>query len=71
MDIGRAIRECAQERGMKQADICRATGLSNGYMSTLWRGLIDDPQIKKVRAIAHSFSMTVDDLLKRADSYED
>lgn len=69
MDIGRAIRECAQARGLKQADICRATGLSDGYMSTLWRSLIEDPQVKKVQAIAHCFGMTVDELLWLAEKY--
>lgn len=67
MDIGKAIRQLATTKGMTQADICRATGLSDGYMSSLWNGKVADPQVIKIRKIAHSLGITIDELLQIAD----
>ncbi|WP_198009648.1 helix-turn-helix domain-containing protein [Olsenella profusa] len=69
MDIGRAIRDKAREAGVTQAELCRATGLSDGYMSMLMNSKIDDPQVKKVHAIAHAMGCTVDELIALAERY--
>lgn len=69
MDIGRAIRDRAKEAGITQAELCRVTGLSDGYMSMLMNSKIDDPQVKKVYAIAHALGCTVDDLVRLAEGY--
>ena len=38
MDIARAIREVAAERGLRQADISRISGLSDAHVTQIWHG---------------------------------
>jgi transcriptional regulator with XRE-family HTH domain len=67
MDIAKAVRDAAKTKGLSQADICRATGMSDSYMSQLFNGRIPDPKASSVYKIAHALNMTVDELLELAE----
>lgn len=70
MQLNQALREIADDKGIRQADICRATGLSDAHVSQLFSGKIRDPKASVIYKIARAMGVTVDDLLDLADSYE-
>lgn len=70
MQLNQALREIADVKGIRQADICRATGLSDAHVSQLFSGKIRDPKASVVYKIARAMEVSVDDLLELADSYE-
>ena len=69
MQLSRALIDYLGERGMKQ--VCRASGLSDAHVSQIFSGKIKDPKASIVYKIAHAMGITVDELLERAESYED
>jgi transcriptional regulator with XRE-family HTH domain len=71
MDIGRAIKEIAYEKRMTQADLCRATGIGDSWMSQMFRSKITDPQVLRVYAICKALGVSIDDLVAIADKYGD
>lgn len=60
-----AFANLLEKHNMSQADICRATGLSAAYLSTLSKGNIKDPSLGKSLLIAHALGMTLDDFYDR------
>lgn len=71
MQLSRALKEIAASNGIKQADVCRSTGLSDAHVSQLFSGKIRDPKASVVYKVAHAMGVTVDELLELADSYDE
>lgn len=71
MQLARALNEVATSKGMRQADICRKTGLSDARVSQIFSGKIKDPKASIVYKIAHALGVSVDEVLELADSYDD
>lgn len=67
MNIGIACKLIAKKKRISAAEISRNTGINQSYLSMLFNGKIDDPQVKRIYLIAHELGMTVDDLVKYAD----
>lgn len=70
MELSRALNEIASKGGVKQADICRATGLSDAHVSQIFSGKIKDPKASVVYKIAHAMNSTVDEVVELAEKYE-
>lgn len=66
MNIGTACKLIAKEKRISAAEISRKTGIGQSYLSMLFNGKIDDPQVKRLYLIAHELGMTVDDVVKYA-----
>lgn len=66
MNIGTACKLIAKSKRISAAEISRNTGISQSYLSMLFNGRIDDPQVKRLYLIAHELGMTVDDLVRYA-----
>lgn len=71
MNIGTACKLIAKSKRISAAEISRNTGISQSYLSMLFNGKIDDPQVKRLYLIAHELGMTVDDLVKYAMEHEE
>ena len=71
MQLSRALNDYLSELGVKPADICRASGLSDAHVSQIFSGKIKDPKASSVYKIAHAMGITVDELLERSESYKD
>lgn len=70
MNIGTACKVIAKSKRISAAEISRNTGIGQSYLSMLFNGKIDDPQVKRLYLIAHELGMTVDDLVKYAMEHE-
>lgn len=66
MNIGAVCKLLAKEKRISAAEISRNTGISESYLSMLFNGKIDDPQVKRVWLIAHELGMTVDEIITYA-----
>ena len=66
MNIGVACKEIAKSRRISAAEISRNTGIAQSYLSMLFNGKIDDPQVRRLYLIAHELGMTVDELVEYA-----
>lgn len=66
MNVGTVCRMIAKEKRISAAEISRNTGISESYLSMLFNGRIDDPQVKRVWLIAHELGMTVDEIVTYA-----
>ena len=66
MNIGTACKQIAKDKRISAAEISRNTGIGQSYLSMLFNGKIDDPQVKRLYLIAHELGMTVDDLVRYA-----
>ena len=66
MNIGTACKLIAKSKRITAAEISRNTGIGQSYLSMLFNGRIDDPQVKRVYLIAHELGMTVDELVAYA-----
>lgn len=66
MNIGVACKQIAKAKRISAAEISRETGIGQSYLSMLFNGKIEDPQIKRIYLIAHALGMTVDELLDYA-----
>lgn len=71
MNVGLAVKQIADSKGMRRVDVCNATGIADSYMSMLFRGQIKDPRLGRVYAIARALDVTVDELVAIADTFED
>ncbi len=71
MNVGMAVHKIAESKGMRAADICNATGIADSYMSMLMRGQIKDPKLGRIYAIANALGVTVDEIVRVAEEYED
>ena len=71
MNIGVACKRIAKEKRISAAEISRTTGIGQSYLSMLFNGKIDDPQVRRLYLIAHVLDMTVDELVEYADSHKD
>ena len=71
MNIGTACKLIAKSKRISAAEISRNTGIGQSYLSMLFNGKIDDPQVKKLYLIAHELGMTVDDLVRYAMEHEE
>lgn len=70
MNIGVACKRIAKEKRITAAEISRITGIGQSYLSMLFNGKIDDPQVKRLYLIAHVLDMTVDGLVEYAETHE-
>ena len=70
MNIGLACKSIAKEKRISAAEISRSTGISQSYLSMLFNGRIEDPQLRRIYLIAHAFGMTVDELVEYSKCYE-
>lgn len=70
MTFAEALRAAMKAKGVKQVDICRATGLSDAYISMLVNGKVEDPKWSTAELVIHALGMTLDDfsLLKSEES---
>lgn len=71
MQLSRALNEYLEELDMKQADVCRASGMSDAHVSQIFSGKIKDPKASVIYKIAHAMGISVDALLDRAESYSE
>lgn len=71
MQLSRALNDYLDELGMKQADVCRASGMSDAHVSQIFSGKIKDPNASVVYKIARAMDISVDALLSRANSYDE
>lgn len=68
MNIGIACKQIAKEQRITAAEISRNTGIAQSYLSMLFAGKIEDPQVRKNYLIAHELGYTLDDLIEYADN---
>ena len=61
MTFAEALRAAMKQKDLKQVDICRATGLSDAYVSMLVGGKIDDPKWSKAVIIIQALGLTLDE----------
>ena len=66
MNIGIACKQIAKAKRISAAEISRETGIGQSYLSMLFNGKIEDPQIKRVYLIAHALGMTIDEIVSYA-----
>lgn len=71
MQLARALNEITASKGMRQADICRKTGLSDAHVSQIFSGKIKDPKASILYKIAHALGVTVDEVLELADRFDE
>ncbi len=71
MQLSRALNDYLEELDMKQADVCRASGMSDAHVSQIFSGKIKDPKASVIYKIAHAMGISVDALLDRAESYSE
>lgn len=60
------IKEIMQHKGLKQADLCRKTGISTALMSKYISGKTS-PSLDNAEAIANALQVTLDELVGRDD----
>lgn len=71
MQLSHALNDYLEELDMKQADVCRASGMSDAHVSQIFSGKIKDPKASVIYKIAHAMGISVDALLDRAESYSE
>lgn len=49
------------QRGIKQAHIVKATGLSDAYVSMLVNGKVADPKFTTAELVIHALGMSLDE----------
>lgn len=62
LPVGPTIKRLLEERWLKQADLCKATGLKSGYVSNLMKQDTRTPSLDRAKVIADFFGMTLDEL---------
>lgn len=70
MNVELACKSIAKEKRISAAEISRNTGINQSYLSMLFNGKIEDPQLRRIYLIAHEFGMTVDELVAYSKCYE-
>lgn len=71
MQLSRALNDYLEGLDMKQADVCRASGMSDAHVSQIFSGKIKAPKASVIYKIAHAMGISVDALLDRAESYSE
>lgn len=71
MNIGTACKVIAKSKRISAAEISRNTGIAQSYLSMLFNGKIDDPQVKRIYLICRELGITVDELIEYAESVEE
>lgn len=61
MNVGAAVKQLLADRGLKQADLARGTGLSTSYVARLVTGKQRDVTLEKACLLADYFDMTIDE----------
>lgn len=61
MTFAEALKIAMDNKNLKQVDICRATGLSDAYVSMLVSGKIEDPKWSTAELVIRSLDMTLDE----------
>lgn len=69
VDIGRAIREIAESRGLKQVDICERAGISDAHMSQIWRSKKYDMYASVLYKISLALGVDANDVFELACKY--
>ena len=64
MTFAQALKRAMKDRGIKQVDICRATGLSDAYVSMLVNGRVEDPKWSTAEQVIHALGMSLDEFSK-------
>lgn len=69
MTFAEALQVVMDEKGLSQADICRATGLSDAYVSMLVSGKVRDPKWSRAELVIRALGVTLDEfsLIKSSD----
>lgn len=68
MNIGIACKQIAKSKRISAAEISRETGIGQSYLSMLFNGRIEDPQIKRIYLISHALGMSIDEVVSYAMS---
>lgn len=63
--LGERIQNALDVRGMTQADLARATGLSTGLIAQIVSGRTKDPRFSNVVKIARSLDVSLEYLAGR------
>jgi transcriptional regulator with XRE-family HTH domain len=58
MELGKAIRLCRSQKGLKLAELAKRAALSESYISLLERGA-RDPSLSSIEAIARALEIPV------------
>lgn len=61
--LGKNIRKIRLEKGLTQGDVCRATNMDRGYISSLESG-IRNPTVINLEKIAKALNVRVNELLR-------
>ncbi|MBQ2680608.1 MAG: helix-turn-helix transcriptional regulator [Eggerthellaceae bacterium] len=70
MNIGTACKQIAKSKRISAAEISRNTGIAQSYLSMLFNGRIDDPQVRRIYLICRELRITVDELIEYAETNE-
>lgn len=70
MTYGEALRKLLRERDMNQAELARAIGKSNSYVSQLLSGKVKEPSVSVAFDIADALGVRVQDFLNLIHSKE-
>lgn len=70
MELSRALNQIARDHNVRQADICKITGMSDAHISQIFSGKIKDPKASVVYKIAHAMGSTVDEVIELAETIE-
>lgn len=70
MTFAEALVIAMEMKGVKQAHIVKATGLSDAYVSMLVNGRIADPKFTTAEMVIHSLGMSLDEFsaLRRGET---
>ena len=56
--LAERLKATREKLGMTQSDVCKASGISKGYLSSLEAGKQVDPSYSKLSALARALSTT-------------
>lgn len=57
MNLSERITSAMENKGWKQSDLSRATGISTALISKIITGKIQDPQLRTMMTIAHALDV--------------
>lgn len=69
MNVGLLLKRIAKQKRYTAAEISRISGVSESYLSMLFNGRINDPQLKNFYKICQALGVSVDDVWR--ESLED
>lgn len=69
MDIGRALLEIREEKGLKQEAVALDAGTNSGYLSRIENG-IRSPALGMLENLAAALGSTVTEIVSKAESYD-